>query len=57
MTISDLKALAQELRTERLDALRAAEQAQECLNEVQRKIALLKLAAQCDTPLADHFGG
>ena len=57
MTITELKALAQDLRNERTEALRAAEQAQDCLNEVQRKLALLKLQAQCDTPLADSFGG
>ena len=57
MTITELKALAQDLRNERTEALRAADNAQACLNEVQRKIALLKLQAQCDTPLADSFGG
>ena len=57
MTITELKALAQDLRNERTEALRAAEQAQDCLNEVQRKLALLKLQAQCDTPLADLYGG
>ena len=57
MTITELKALAQDLRNERTEALRAAENAQNCLNEIQRKIALIKLQAQCDTPMADHFGG
>ena len=57
MTITELKALAQDLRNERTEALRAAENAQNCLNEIQRKIALLKLQAQCDTPMADSFGG
>ena len=57
MTITELKALAQDLRNERTEALRAAENAQNCLNEIQRKIALIKLQAQCDTPMADSFGG
>ena len=57
MTITELKALAQDLRNERTEALRAAEQAQDCLNEVQRKLALLKLQAQVDTPMADLYGG
>ena len=57
MTITELKALAQDLRNERTEALRAADNAQECLNEVQRKIAMLKLQAQCDTPMADLYGG
>ena len=56
-TITELKALAQELRTERQNALRAADNAQDCLNEIQRKIALFNLQARCDTPLADHYGG
>ena len=55
--LQELQALAQDLRNERTQALRAAENAQDCLNEVQRKMALLKLNRQCDTPLADHFGG
>ena len=55
--ISELKALAQELRTERQAALRAADTAQDCLNEIQRKIALFNLQSRCDTPLADHYGG
>ena len=57
MTVTELKALAQDLRNERTEALRAAEQAQDCLNEVQRKLALLKLQAQVDTPMADLYGG
>ena len=57
MTITELKALAQDLRNERTEALRAAENAQACLNEIQRKIALLKLQANADTPMADAFGG
>ena len=57
MNVSELKALAQDLRNERTEALRAAEQAQDCLNEVQRKLALLKLQAQVDTPMADLYGG
>ena len=57
MTITELKALAQDLRNERTEALRAAENAQNCLNEIQRKIALIKLQANADTPMADAFGG
>ena len=57
MTITELKALAQDLRNERTEALRAADNAQECLNEVQRKIAMLKLTGQVDTPMADLYGG
>ena len=57
MTATELKALAQDLRNERTEALRAADNAQACLNEVQRKLAMLKLQAQCDTPMADLYGG
>ena len=57
MTVTELKALAQDLRNERRDFQRKADYAQSCLNEIQRKLALLKYQAQCDTPLADHFGG
>lgn len=57
MTLTELKALAQDLRNERRDFQRKADYAQECLNEVQRKMAIMKLEAQMDTPLADHFGG
>ena len=57
MNVSELKALAQDLRNERTQALRAAENAQDCLNEVQRKLALLKLQGQVDTPMADLYGG
>ncbi len=57
MTLAELKALAQDLRNERTAALRKADNAQECLNEVQRKMAIMKLEAQMDTPLGDHFGG
>ena len=55
--LQELQALAQDLRNERTQALRAAENAQDCLNEVQRKMALLKLTRQCDTPMADLYGG
>ena len=57
MNVSELKALAQDLRNERTQALRAAENAQDCLNEVQRKLAMLKLQGQVDTPMADLYGG
>ncbi len=57
MTLTELKALAQDLRNERRDFQRKADHAQACLNEVQRKMAMMKLEAQMDTPLGDHFGG
>ena len=57
MTIQDIKAEMQQLRNERTEFLRRAELAQDCLNELQRKMAILKLEAQMDTPLGDHFGG
>ena len=57
MTITELKALAQDLRNERTEFQRKADYAQDCLNEVQRKIAMLKLQAQVDTPMADLYGG
>ena len=55
--IQELKTLAQDLRNERRDFQRKADYAQACLNEVQRKLAHLKLEAQLDTPLADIYGG
>ena len=55
--LQELKALAQELRNERRDFQRRADYAQQCLNEVQRKMARLKLQAQGDTPMADLYGG
>ena len=57
MTITELKALAQDLRNERTEALRKADNAQACLNEIQRKMAILKLEAQMDTPMAELMGG
>ena len=57
MNLTELKALAQDLRNERTDFQRKADYAQECLNEIQRKMAIMKLEAQMDTPLGDHFGG
>ena len=55
--LQELQALAQDLRNERRDFQRKADYAQDCLNEVQRKMAMLKLQAQCDTPIADYYGG
>ena len=55
--LQELQALEQDLRNERRDFQRKADYAQECLNEVQRKMAMLKLQAQCDTPMADLYGG
>ena len=55
--LNELKALAQDLRNERRDFQRKADYAQACLNEVQRKMAMLKLQAQMDTPMADMYGG
>ena len=57
MTITELKALAQDLRNERTEALRAADNAQACLNEIQRKIAMINMQANCDTQLGDYYGG
>ena len=57
MTITELKALAQDLRNERRDFQRKADYAQACLNEVQRKMAMMKLEAQMDTPMAELMGG
>ena len=55
--LQELQALAQDLRNERREFQRKADYAQDCLNEVQRKLALLKLQGQCDTPMADLYGG
>ena len=55
--LNELKALAQDLRNERREFQRKADYAQACLNEVQRKMAMLKLEAQMDTPMADMMGG
>ena len=57
MTINELKSLAQDLRNERTEALRKADNAQACLNELQRKMAIMKLEASMDTPMADMMGG
>ena len=57
MTIQDIKAEMQQLRNERTEFLRRAELAQDCLNELQRKLAMMKLEASMDTPLADTYGG
>ena len=58
MTLNELNALAQDLRNERRDFQRKADYAQACLNELhQRKMAMIRLEAQCDTPLADTYGG
>ena len=55
--LQELKALAQDLRNERREFQRKADYAQACLNEVQRKMAMLKLEARMDTPMADLYGG
>ena len=57
MTATELKALAQDLRNERREFQRKADYAQSCLNEVQRKLALLKYQAQCETPIGEAMGG
>ena len=57
MTINELKSLAQDLRNERTEALRKADNAQACLNELQRKMAIMKLEASMDTPMAEMMGG
>ena len=55
--LNELKALAQDLRNERRDFQRKADYAQACLNEVQRKMAMMKLEAQMDTPIGELMGG
>ena len=57
MTITELKALAQDLRNERTEFQRKADYAQDCLNEVQRKMAIMKLEAQMETPMGEAMGG
>lgn len=57
MTITELKALAQDLRNERNDFQRKADYAQDCLNTVHRKMIMMELEAQMDTPLGDTYGG
>ena len=57
MTITELKALAQDLRNERTEFQRKADYAQACLNELQRKMAIMKLEAQMDTPMGIEMGG
>ena len=57
MTITELKALAQDLRNERTEFQRKADYAQACLNELQRKMAIMKLEAQMDTPMGEAMGG
>ena len=57
MNLTELKALAQDLRNERTEALRKADNAQACLNEIQRKMAIMKLEAQMDTPMGEMMGG
>ena len=57
MTITELKALAQDLRNERTEFQRKADYAQACLNELQRKMAIMKLEAQMDTPVGQAMGG
>lgn len=55
--LQELKALAQDLRNERREFQRKADYAQACLNEVQRKMAMLKLEARMDTPIGEAMGG
>ena len=57
MNLTELKMLAQDLRNERTDFQRKADYAQECLNEIQRKMAMMKLEASMDTPMAEMMGG
>ena len=57
MTITELKALAQDLRNERNDFQRKADYAQDCLNTVHRKMIMMELEAQMDTPLGEMMGG
>ena len=53
--IESLKADARILIEERDAAERKAKQAQECLEEIQLRLASLQM--DCDTPMADLYGG
>ena len=57
MTIQDIKAEMQQLRNERTEFLSRAELAQDCLNELQRKLAIMKLEATMETPIGEEMGG
>jgi len=57
MNLNELKSLAQDLRNERTEALRKADNAQACLNELQRKMAIMKLEASMETPMGEAMGG
>ena len=57
MNLTELKALAQDLRNERTEFQRKADYAQACLNELQRKMAIMKLEAQMETPMGEAMGG
>ena len=57
MTITELKALAQDLRNERNDFQRKADYAQDCLNAVHRKMIMMDLEAKMDTPMGIEMGG
>ena len=57
MNLNELKALAQDLRNERNDFQRKADYAQDCLNAVHRKMILMELEAQMDTPMGEAMGG
>ena len=57
MTITELKALAQDLRNERNEFQRKADYAQDCLNTVHRKMVMMELEAQMDTPMGIEMGG
>ena len=57
MTITELKALAQDLRNERNEFQRKADYAQDCLNTVHRKMIMMELEAQMDTPMGEAMGG
>lgn len=55
--LQSFQQLAQDLRNEVRDHEQRARNAQDCLNEIQRKIALLKLQRNADTPMAEIYGG
>ena len=55
--IESLKADARILIEERDAAERKAKQAQECLEEIQIRITELEFFRNCDTPMADLYGG
>ena len=56
-SIQALKVEAQTLRAERDAAELKAKQAQRCLELIHHRLGELELLRDCDTPLADSYGG